>query len=113
MCAERIKVRALVCHFCGHKFEPEEVAAQLASQQRNAAKAAQRQFAVTAEFSNALGGYLYRVEKDGSVSAVCRGERVQFHDWESFWRACPSAGVMAAFIGMSAEVRARYGCVAN
>ena len=87
MCAERIKVRALVCHFCGHKFEPEEVAAQLASQQRNAAKAAQRQFAVTAEFSNALGGYLYRVEKDGSVSAVCRGERVQFHDWESFWRA--------------------------
>ena len=44
-----------------------------------------------AEFPNALNDYLYRVEKDGTVSAVnSRGERVQFGDWRSFWEAAAS-----------------------
>jgi hypothetical protein len=43
---------------------------------------------VNAEFPNALNDYFYRVEKDGTVSAVNgRGERVQFGDWRSFWEA--------------------------
>jgi YidC/Oxa1 family membrane protein insertase len=44
--------------------------------------------AVNAEFPNALNNYLYRVEKDGTVSAVNGlGERVQFRNWRSFWEA--------------------------
>ena len=43
---------------------------------------------VKAEFPDELHGYLYRVEKDGSVSAVDRlGGRVKFGDWPSFWKA--------------------------
>ncbi len=77
MCAERIKAAALVCHFCGHKFAPEEVA----EQQRDAAGR-------KAEFPDELKDYRFRVEKDGSISAVnARGARVQFHDWNSFWKA--------------------------
>ena len=44
--------------------------------------------AVNAEFPNALNGYLYRVEKDGTVSTVnSLGERIQFRNWKSFWEA--------------------------
>ena len=44
--------------------------------------------AVNAEFPNALNNYLYRVEKDGTVSAVnSLGERIQFRNWKSFWEA--------------------------
>jgi hypothetical protein len=41
---------------------------------------------VKAEFTDELHGYFYRVEKDGSVSAVDRlGARIKFGDWRSFW----------------------------
>ncbi len=68
-CAEQVKMEALVCHFCGYKFTPED---------------AQRM----AEFPHQLGDYRYRIAKnDRSVLAVnCRGERIKFHDWESFWK---------------------------
>jgi hypothetical protein len=83
MCAERIKAAALVCHFCGHKFSSDE----LAQQQRDAAGLAE-QYHAKAEFPDELNDYRYRVEKDGSVSAVnSRGARVQFSDWNSFWTA--------------------------
>ncbi len=88
ICAERIKTAALVCHFCGHKFTSEEVAEQQQQQQQHdAVLAAQRRNAARAEFPDELNGYLYRVEKNGSVSAVDRrGERIQFNDWRSFWK---------------------------
>jgi len=86
ICAERIKAAALVCHFCGHKFTSEQVAEQQ-QQQHDAVLAAQRRNAARAEFPDQLNEYLYRIEKDGSVSAVNgRGERIQFNDWRSFWK---------------------------
>ena len=44
--------------------------------------------AMKAEFPHEVHGFLYRVEKNGSVSAVNRlGERLQFQNWPSFWNA--------------------------
>jgi hypothetical protein len=87
-CAERIKAAALVCHFCGHKFAPEELAAQHDAVLAEQRLAAQLHAAAKAEFPDELNDYLYRVEKDGSVSAVNRrGEHIRFHDWQSFWKA--------------------------
>ena len=80
-CAERIKAAAFVCHFCGHKFTSEEVSA---AQRRNAARA---------DFPDELNEYLYRIEKDGRVSAANgRGERIQFNDWRSFWKTAHPEG---------------------
>jgi hypothetical protein len=84
MCAERIKAAALVCHFCGHKFAPEE-AAKL---QIDADRLAAQRHAAMAEFPDVLNDYRYRVEKNGSVSTIDgRGARINFQDWESFWKA--------------------------
>jgi hypothetical protein len=38
------------------------------------------------EYPQQQGGFLFRVEKDGKVSAVnWKGERIQFRNWKSFW----------------------------
>lgn len=77
ICAERIKASALVCHFCGHKFTPEDLSAEL-----------QRLNSLRTEFPNELGDYLYRVERDKTVSAIDRnGNPSNFRDWRSFWDA--------------------------
>jgi hypothetical protein len=40
------------------------------------------------EFPNELNGYLYRVEKDKTVSTVdALGKRIQFRNWREFWDA--------------------------
>jgi hypothetical protein len=51
--------------------------------------------AASAEFPGTLGGYRFRVEKNGSVSAVNSvGGRSRFPDWASFWNT--AAGNSAA-----------------
>ena len=76
-CAERIKAAALVCHFCGHKFTPEDPA----EEQRNAAvrrAPALEQQKLEVDLVE-VNGHVYRSEEDGSVSAVnSPGERIKF-----------------------------------
>lgn len=79
ICAERIKWAALICHYCGHEFTPEELSAQTAE--------LRRVNELRTEFPNQLGDYSYRVENDKSVSAIDRnGNPINFGDWQSFWR---------------------------
>jgi Uncharacterised protein family UPF0547 len=75
-CAETVKAAAKICHFCHYEF---------------ADSAASAKAKLKAEFPEELNDYLYRVEKDGSVSAVNLGFSVpadegvvQFQNMEQF-----------------------------
>ena len=87
-CAERIKAAAAVCHFCGYKFTAEEVAAYRADKEIRLQRDGINNAKLLAEFPDALNDYLYRLNDDGSVSAVDGlGKRTRFPNWESFWAA--------------------------
>jgi hypothetical protein len=83
-CAEKIRAEALVCRHCGHTFTAEEVALE-----RRKVEARR------AQYPNSLRGYLYRVEKNRSVSVLGQaGEQIKFPNWRNFWnfaQAAPAA----------------------
>jgi Uncharacterised protein family UPF0547 len=83
-CAEKIRAEALVCRHCGHTFTAEEVALERRKVE-----------ALRAQYPNSLRGYLYRVEKNRSVSVLGQaGEQIKFPNWRSFWnfaQAAPAA----------------------
>jgi len=66
-----------VCHFCGHKFIPDEPAEQRRDAAVRQAAALERP-KLAAEFFE-VNGHVHRPEGDGSTSAINGGgERIKF-----------------------------------
>jgi hypothetical protein len=73
-CAETVKAAAKICRFCHYEFP---IAADARGRE-----------SLKAEFPHELNSYLYREEKDKTVSAVDPlGQRIQFRNWRQFWDA--------------------------
>ena len=95
-CQEEISDQAAACPHCGYpiatRVDAEKVVRSAERQEPSSGASpsgTQAQSSADCEtYPDSLNGYLYRVEKDRSVSALDpSGEEVRFPDWQTFWDA--------------------------